>query len=202
MNHVIVVAHPRRDSFTMALAAQYADELKQLRDTPEIRDLYSIGFDPVLPAEELLGLREGHGPAEEVRREQNYLKAADAVSVFYPLWWASMPAILKGYIDRVFSQGFAYDFGGGGRHALLTGKKSLIVTVSASPAEMLEKTGTLDAIRALQDRHIFAGCGFEVAEHLHFAEIVPHLTDAKAHGHFETVRAAARRHFGAATRYF
>jgi len=53
MDHVIVVAHPRRDSFTVALAAACADELERLGHRPQLRDLYALKFNPVLTAQEL-----------------------------------------------------------------------------------------------------------------------------------------------------
>jgi NAD(P)H dehydrogenase (quinone) len=195
MKHLIVVAHPRPDSFTHALAEAYADELKQLGHQAEIRDLYAAGFDPVLQPSELGGAGKADVQAEQVR-----VKEAAAVAFFYPLWWASMPAILKGYIDRVFTHGFAYDFRGTAMHGLLSGKTALLVTVSAAPREVLQKTGAWDAIRAIQDSHIFASVGFTLADHLHIGDVIPGLAADKAKSHLEHMRGAARRHFAPAAK--
>ncbi|HKT19824.1 MAG TPA: NAD(P)H-dependent oxidoreductase [Stellaceae bacterium] len=195
MKHLIVVAHPNPSSFTHALANAYARELSVMGHDCDLRDLYAIDFDPVLHPSELVG-----PPRADVQAEQARLKAARATAFFYPLWWASMPAILKGYIDRVFAQGVAYDFRGGAMHGLLSGRTNLLVTNSAAPAEMLEKTGAWDAIRAIQDSHIFHSVGLTLADHLHFGGVVPGMTGKVAQAHTEAVRAAAHRHFAPGTR--
>ena len=194
MRHLIVVAHPNPKSFTHALADAYGAELTAMGHEVVLRDLYAMGFDPVLHPSEL-----NAAGAADVQAEQTRLKNADATAFFYPLWWASMPAILKGYIDRVFAHGVAYDFQGPMMHGLLTGKTNLLVTISAAPRAMLEKTGAWGAIQAIQDSHIFHSVGLTLADHLHFGEVVPGMNETIAHRHIDTVRAAARRHFAPGT---
>lgn len=195
MKHLIVVAHPDPASLTHALAKAYADELTAMGHDPDIRDLYAMDFNPVLHPSELggTGLIDAH-------IEQSHLKVSDATAFFYPLWWASMPAILKGYIDRVFSHGVAYDFQHGAMHGLLMGRTNLLVTLSAAPHEALAKTGAWDAIRAIQDAHIFHSVGLTLADHIHFGEIVPGMSEVIARRHIATVREAAHRHFPSALR--
>ena len=195
MKHLIVVAHPNPKSFTHALVDAYADELVTMGHEVVRRDLYAMGFDPVLHPAEV------NAPgAKDAQAEQALLKSAGATAFFYPLWWASMPAILKGYIDRVFAYGVAYDWQGPAMHGLLTGKTNLLVTVSAAPRAVLQETGAWDAIQAIQDSHIFHSVGLTLADHLHFGEIVPGMDETTVHRHLDTVRAAARRHFASATR--
>ena len=195
MNHLIVVAHPRPGSFTASLARAFGAALTSLGHGVGLRDLYAMGFDPVLTPEELAGTR---APAEDVAREQAEIAAADAVAFFYPLWWASMPAILKGYIDRVLSYGFAYEVRSGGMQGLLQGKKGVIVTLSAAPAAILDRTGDWDAIRILQDAHIFRTCGIDIVVHEHCGEILPDLPDTVARAHLDRIRALARTCFPSA----
>lgn len=195
MKHLIVVAHPNRSSFTHALASAYTGELSAMGHDCDLRDLYAIGFDPILHPAEFEGT-----PGADVQAEQARLKAAQATAFFYPLWWASMPAILKGYIDRVFAQGVAYDFQGGAMHGLLAGKTNLLVTNSAAPAEILQKTGAWNAIRAIQDSHIFHSVGLTLMDHLHFGDVIPGMAAAVGQAHIEAVRAAAHRHFAPGAR--
>jgi NAD(P)H dehydrogenase (quinone) len=194
MKHLVVVAHPNPKSFTHALAGAYSAELASMGHEIVLRDLYAMGFDPVLQPCEL----NAQG-AKDAQAEQALLKGADATAFFYPLWWASMPAILKGYIDRVFAHGVAYDFQGPMMHGLLTGKTNLLVTISAAPRAMLQKTGAWDAIQAIQDSHIFHSVGLTLADHLHFGEVIPGMSETTAHRHFDTVRTAAHRYFAPAT---
>ncbi|MEJ1715164.1 NAD(P)H-dependent oxidoreductase, partial [Escherichia coli] len=71
----------------------------------EVRDLYEMQFQPTLGRSEMIG-----GIGEDVVVEQEYLKWADVITFIYPIWWTGLPAIMKGYIDRVFSYGFAYKY--------------------------------------------------------------------------------------------
>ncbi|MGA2394481.1 MAG: NAD(P)H-dependent oxidoreductase [Candidatus Lustribacter sp.] len=195
MNHLIVVAHPASDSFTMALARTYASELEALGQKPQMRDLYRMGFDPVLTAYELEGVGADHPARADVAQAQADLRAADVVTIMYPLWWLSMPAMMKGYIDRVFARGFAYESANGRVHGLLAGKQAVLVTVSGAPLPMLVKSGDWAAVQTLQDTHILRSAGFELLEHLHFDEVAPGLPAAVIDQHLERVRLFARGRF-------
>jgi len=191
MRHLIVVSHPAADSFTLAVTHTYAETLAQLGHLQETCDLYRMGFDPVLPASELAA-----APSDAaVRQAQDRVRAADAIAFIYPLWWLSMPAMLKGYVDRVFSRGFAYEMVKGTVHGLLTRKKAVLITISGAPMSALVESGDWDAMRMLQDKHIFRAAGLELVEHLHLDEVVPHLSTFAVDEHLERVRACARNNF-------
>lgn len=98
-NALWVFAHPRQDSLNAVLRDAGVSELREQGWTVDVGDLYREGFDPVL-------VDEG---GDDVRVEQQRLLAADLLVLQFPLWWYGMPAILKGWIDRVFERGFAYD---------------------------------------------------------------------------------------------
>jgi len=195
MKHLIVVCHPVEDSFTFALARAYTGELEKLGHTVQIYDLYRMGFNPVLAAHELVAPSAGHPADADVRRAQDDIRAADTLTVIYPLWWLSMPAMLKGYIDRTFARGFAYESQGGIVHGLLSGKKAIVITVSGAPLPLLVKTGGWNAVQVLQDTHVFRSAGFELLEHVHFDEVAPNLPQAVAAQHLVRAQSCARRHF-------
>lgn len=198
MQHLIVTAHPAEASFTLAVTRTYAAELEKLGHRQRTFDLYRMGFDPVLGASELTPGSAGHPVGSDVARAQEAVRAADAVTVIYPLWWLSMPAMMKGFIDRVFARGFAYDFGDGGVRGLLAGKKAVLITLSGAPLAQLNRDGGWNSVLVLQDTHVFRSTGFEVLEHLHLDEVVPQLTKAKAETYLSRVRACAQRHYAAA----
>src|SRR6185437_4203356 len=133
MKHLIVTAHPNPTSFTYALSNAYADELVAMGHECDCRDLYAMDFNPILQPSEI----SGH-PQPDAQIEQEHIKNADATAFFYPLWWASMPAILKGYIDRVFTHGVAYRFEGNVMRGLLRGQTNLLVTISAAPRRAMQ----------------------------------------------------------------
>src|ERR1035441_7336204 len=197
MKHLIVVAHPAEDSFTKGLTRSYAAELERLGHSQRTCDLYRMGFDPVLAAQELVPVSTDHPARADVAKAQDDIRAADVVTVIYPLWWLSMPAMMKGYIDRVFARGFAYESRDGVVHGLLSGKKAVLVTISGAPLPLLVKSGNWNAVQVLQDTHIFRSAGFELLEHVHFDEVVPHLSNALAEQYMARVRACAREHFPA-----
>lgn len=102
MNHLIVYAHPSTSSFSSAILDEIKECSVKKECKTEVRDLYAIAFDPILKAADFEGLCGGETP-EDIKREHSYIEWADLITFIYPIWWASMPAILKGYIDRVFS---------------------------------------------------------------------------------------------------
>ena len=105
--------------------------------------------------------------------------------------------MMKGYIDRVFARGFAYEAHNGIVRGLLAGKKSVLITISGAPLPLLVKSGNWNAVQVLQDTHIFRSAGFELLEHLHFDEVEPHLAKATVEKHMERARSCARQHFAA-----
>ena len=140
----------------------------------------------------------GRAVPPDVARAQGQVQEADVLTVIYPLWWLSMPAIMKGYIDRVFARGFAYESAHGVVNGLLTGKKCVLITLSGAPVTVLAQDGRWSAVQVLQDTQIFRSAGFELLEHLHLDQVQPNLSIAAAEHHFARILDCARRHFAAA----
>ena len=195
MKHLVIVAHPRLDSLTMCLARAYVGELATHGHQHTLHDLYRMQFDPVLTQTEITQQANRSGPPEVLQAQQD-IEAADALTVFYPLWWLSMPAILKGYIDRVFARGFAYESHQGQVRGLLSGRQCVLVTLSGAPLPILAGTGRWDAVKMLQDAHVFQAVGFDLLEHLHFDHIEPGLPAAAVQERQARVRQCALKHFG------
>jgi NAD(P)H dehydrogenase (quinone) len=195
MKHLVIVAHPRIDSLTMRLAHTYVEELAARGHQHTLHDLYRMEFDPILTNAEILQAHTPTAPPEVLQAQQD-IQAAEAIAVIYPLWWLSMPAILKGYIDRVFARGFAYESRQGHVHGLLTGKRCVLVTLSGAPLPLLAGTGRWDAVKMLQDTHVFRAVGFELLEHLHFDGVEPGLPAIDVKEHVTSVRRCVQEHFG------
>ena len=122
MNYLIIYAHPNPGSFNHAIMETITEELRHNGKGVKIRDLYQMGFNSVLKSEDFANMQRG-SVAQDVKEEQELIRSAEVMIFVYPLWWAGMPAMLKGYIDRVFSEGFAYRISDTGIAGLLTGKK-------------------------------------------------------------------------------
>ncbi|MDQ0061387.1 NAD(P)H oxidoreductase [Paenibacillus harenae] len=136
MKVLTVVAHPRINSLTFAAADRFAQGLKEAGHETEVLDLHRSGFDPVLwEADEpdWTGNHKRYSP--EVETEIERMKKHDALAYIFPLWWYNMPAMLKGYIDRVWNNGFAYG------SSKLHHQHVLWLSLAAASAGHLEKRG-------------------------------------------------------------
>ncbi len=148
MRIVEILCNPRPGSYNLALAAGAREKLVQLGHEVILHDLYREGFDPVLSAPELARSYSLDGL---VQIHSQDIAAADGLIIFHPDWWGQPPALMKGWIDRVFRQGVAYDLEGDdfsekSWKPLLTGKKGLVFCTSDEHGQdgqgMLERLWT------------------------------------------------------------
>ncbi len=174
MNTVILYAHPNPKSFNHAIKEVVESWLKERSIEYKTRDLYSINFQPILKAEDFITIQKGDY-LPDVKQEQEIIKNSDMLIVVHPIWWYSMPAILKGYIDRVFAYGFAYAEIDGKIKGLLTDKKVIIFNTLGESKEICEGSGICQCIKKTIDG-IFEFCGMKVLEHKFFFS-VPYVTD-------------------------
>jgi NAD(P)H dehydrogenase (quinone) len=144
--------------------------LKKKNKDFKVRDLYKIRFNPVLSAKDLTAIQDGAIP-QDIKKEQNYISKADTLIFISPIWWSAMPAILKGYIDRVFSLKFAYDETEDGIIGLLTGKKVFIVSTTGASKKDYEKMGAFKMMNMSMDMAIFQFSGMKVIGHKYFSSV-------------------------------
>ena len=160
MNILIILGHPDPGSLNHAIARAIRDDLRDAGHEVLFHDLYAEGFPPLLPAEEILknGKLE---PAIEAHCAE--LRAADGIVIVHPNWWGQPPAILKGWVDRVFRPGVAYRFddGDGGEGVpvgLLRASAAVIINTSNTPAAR-EQAAFGDPLDAIWRQCIFELCG-------------------------------------------
>jgi NAD(P)H dehydrogenase (quinone) len=112
---LVIYCHPVAESFA---AAAHATVLQTLavsgHDVTDV-DLYAEGFDPVMSRQERLDYQNTARNIRPVRKYDDQLAVAEAVVLVYPAWWYGMPAMLKGYFDRVWLPGVAFDVTPDGR---------------------------------------------------------------------------------------
>src|SRR4051812_44732224 len=102
--HAVILCHPDAHSFNHAIAETYCDAVRANGQEAILRDLYAIGFDPVLKANERPTLA-GFAPSADVERELAVLRTCDVFVLVYPIWFGTPPAMVKGYIERVLGSG-------------------------------------------------------------------------------------------------
>ena len=152
---LVVHAHPDRKSMTHQLATIAKHRLAELGHRVLETDLYAVRWKAVFDADDFLARvdperlsfvgESGHAFATgtqtaDVAAEQAKLLAADAVIFQFPLWWFGFPAVLKGWVDRVFAYGFAYGYRGAGntyRYGAggLAGKRAMLSITVGGPAD-------------------------------------------------------------------
>ncbi|MHC8305551.1 NAD(P)H-dependent oxidoreductase [Pseudomonas sp. PB3P13] len=165
MHTLIVVAHHDSRSLTHSLAAQIAKGLSQGDPdaTVEIADLSAQGFDPRFSAADLaVHHQEAPAPAD-VRAEQARIDRADQLVLVFPVYWWSMPALLKGWIDRVFANGWAFDFSADAKlEKKLRHLHVHLIGVGGADAGTYARHGYADAMKTQIDHGIFDYCGAQV----------------------------------------
>ncbi|EEX12053.1 ribosyldihydronicotinamide dehydrogenase [quinone] [Citreicella sp. SE45] len=207
-NILIVVAHPDPGSFNHALAAGTADALRQAGHRVTVSDLAGEGFradvgphDVTLradtgrfhvQAEQANAARKG-AYAEDIRREQARVAEADNVILQFPVWWGGPPALMKGWVDRVLSYGFAYVDGRRFETGLFRGRRAMIsVTTGGTPERFSDAGiyGPIDPLLMPIRKLALEYMGFEVAP-LQVAYGVPRTSPEARAAHMAQLAQAA-----------
>ncbi|MFK0008935.1 NAD(P)H-dependent oxidoreductase [Paenarthrobacter sp. NPDC090520] len=163
MHVLIVLTHPAPESLTASIAREIAGRVSA-HHTVEVADLSAEGFAPAFSKEDLSAYRLESPLPADVQREQERVGRADAIVFVYPIYWWGIPALLKGWIERVFSIGWAWGQGleEDARGLALVGKKIHLVGLGASSLERYEKRGFLDAMHTSVNEGTFGYCSAPV----------------------------------------
>ena len=147
----VIYAHPLADSFAAALHARIVAALRRSGHQVDDCDLYGEGFNPVLTAAERRSYNTQSPDLAAVAPYVARLQAAEALVLCFPTWWYGMPAILKGWFDRVWARGVAFELPPGGgaiTPALVNIKKFAVITTYGSPWWLI-KLVLRDPVRAV-----------------------------------------------------
>ena len=190
-SHLVVLGHPSPNSFNAALARCYVDAAQSVHHTAVLRDLYALGFDPLLKETERMP-DGSKGASSDVEAEIELLKNSDVLTFVYPLWFGMPPAIIKGYIDRVLGAGFRVDDLTRSGEGVLRGKRLAVITSSGSRRTWLEEHGMWVSLRQSFDEYLKTVFGFAQCDHYHADAIGDDLSPADAERILLEVRIFAR----------
>jgi NAD(P)H dehydrogenase (quinone) len=157
MRVLIVFAHPEPRSFNGALKDLAAETLIAAGHEVKVSDLYAAKFGAVVGVDDFLceradpdffsvareqthALKNG-AMADEIIAEQNKVIWAELVIFQFPMWWFGMPAILKGWVDRVFARGFAYSAGRKYDTGMMRGRLAMVSATTGTSAETYAPNG-------------------------------------------------------------
>lgn len=191
MNAFVLHAHPEPRSFCSALKNTTCDALRAAGHHVEVSDLYAMGFDPVSDRRNFDSIKdpdyfkqqieemhatECGGFRADVEREIRRVENCDLMIWTFPLWWFGLPAIMKGWVDRVFAMGRTY---GGGRFydtGVFRGKRAMLCLTTGGPAPAYAPegfNGDINAILRPIQRGMLQFTGFDV--------LAPHIAFGPAH---------------------
>ena len=108
MTIMLILDHPWSESFNHAIARRAITALERAGHEVDFLDLHREDFDPVLRQEELAVYTRGESKDPKVAGYQKRIASADHLVFVFPVWWETMPALLKGFIDKVFLPGWAF----------------------------------------------------------------------------------------------
>jgi NAD(P)H dehydrogenase (quinone) len=198
LHALIVLAHPVRHSLCHSVAAHVARGVSDADpgNSFEIADLAAEGFDPRFTANDIAVHLKQSPPAADVLAEQARIDRANALVLVFPVYWWSMPALLKGWIDRVFTNGWAYDYSEtAGLVKKLGALRVHLVGIGGTDARTYARHGYLGAMKTQIEHGIFDYCGAcvltsELLLESHAQDPAPHLAAARAIGRdlFEAAR--------------
>lgn len=205
--HVLVLyAHPEPTSFCGALRDAAVEAITAAGHQVTVSDLYAEAFNPVAgrhdfttPADatrfhyqsEQLHAAQTRTFAPDLTREQQRFAEADLVITLFPLWWSGVPAIVKGWFDRVLAYGFAYVDGARFATGLFPHKTGLICVTTGGTPERFSETGVygpIEGVLAPVQKSIFGYMGMQTLPPF-VAYAAPRVDDAERAAYLAAWRA-------------
>lgn len=158
----IIYSHPSQTDGKCALILGRVKKiLSESGAQVSLADLYADNFNPVMSAPELASYSSRKPPAADVAKYQKLISDNDVLIFIYPVWWSTPPAMLKGFIDRVFTPGFAFNFKDGQMEGLLDGKRALSVRTYSAGAESEQKVVNVSS--NFMERAVLSACGIKAS---------------------------------------
>ncbi|MGC5325116.1 NAD(P)H-dependent oxidoreductase [Brevibacillus sp. SYSU BS000544] len=174
MKVAIVFAQTGKTSFNHEILNRAQTTCDRLGLTYTVRDLYQMNFQPVFSEEDMRNVEQNKASGD-IDEEQQVITDADTLLMIYPVWWWSQPAILKGWIDRVFTDNFAFRYEKNGPVGLLKGKKAIVFTTTRESEKELKASGFDQVMQKQIVDGVLTLAGFEPVMYQNFAA-VPYVT--------------------------
>lgn len=166
MKALIVVSHPNANSLTHSIARSIARGVTDAGHEAAVADLAAENFDPRFIQADIDAHLRVSAPPRDVLKEQERIAPSNALVLVYPVYWWSFPSLLKGWIDRVFTNGWAYHEGTSIPFSQKLGHLPVhLVALAGASERTYARYGYFGAMRKQIDQGVFDYCGAPVLRH-------------------------------------
>jgi len=159
--HVLnVFCHPNRDTVGGAVLDRVVEGVTAAGHTSEVADRYRESFNPVMSERDMEQF-QGVAMTDDVLAEQARIERCDALCFVFPIWWYGMPAMMKGWLDRVWSAGWAYHWEHDPEGSLLRPRPCTLLVPTGSSQALMDEWGYDKEIDHLWRYGVLGYCGVE-----------------------------------------
>ncbi|WP_282128848.1 NAD(P)H-dependent oxidoreductase [Roseobacter litoralis] len=148
MHVLTVLDHPNPTSFSAAVAQRFMEGAQAAGHTVELTDLHAEGFNPLWSMEDIERDAQARDPADVVA-EQARIERADALCLVFPLFWWGMPSMMKGWVDRVWTWGWAYDQLDDPNRSLLRPRTGVLLVPAGARSDEMDAAGYKAALETV-----------------------------------------------------
>ncbi|WP_373975949.1 NAD(P)H-dependent oxidoreductase [Chitinibacter sp. SCUT-21] len=166
---LVILGHSLSDSLCGALSAQYAEAAAAAGHQVQVLKLGELQFDPILRQ----GFRQIQPLEADLQHAQKQIAWAEHIALVYPIWWGAAPALLKGFIDRVFLPGFAfkYDENSSFQVKLLAGRSAHLMATMDTPPWYYRWVYRLSVLKQMR-KTTLEFCGIKVKKSAVFGPVI------------------------------
>lgn len=163
MKDLLIIANPSEESTSHSVANTFSSYSKfEL----EVIDLYKVKHLPFLSF-----LDKDEVCDAFIKNAQEKIRVADRLVFIFPVWWGDAPAILKNWIDSVFTSPFAFEFGLNGHEKKLLGKSAIVIATSGATEDEYKDNGIYDAMKLIWEKNRLNFCGITLQSFCLIGEI-------------------------------
>jgi putative NADPH-quinone reductase len=137
MNTTIIFAHPWEGSLNRSILNKVMEKLNADGDTVTLIDLYKDNFNPVMSEKDLSLYSQGKSADPKVDQYNSILEKKKKIIFIFPIWWYDMPAIMRGFLDKVMLNNSAYTEDEKGIYPLRNIQNTILLTTSGAPTDVL-----------------------------------------------------------------
>ncbi len=160
MKQLVILCHLKNEKLDEVIWSHLSQIYDKYKINVEFRNLHELNFNTIMSDDDITAAQQGT-VLEDVKIEQEYIAESDYLIFVYPIWPTGMPALIKGYIDRIFTEGFAYSISDDGNFKKLLKKKKVVLVNLVDQQTKLYESDLINNLTACE-KHVFESFGMEI----------------------------------------